>query len=110
MGHIDGVLFAVEENDNVFIDLSIIKYIDGNRISKLFWDNDIQMTVDKNFIIELFNELKVDMMPGQLRKMRNYPSRMVTFVKVNGRPGWFTMTIPKESDIAEEVEDEVACE
>jgi len=96
MGHTDGVLFAVDNKDLVYIDLAVLKYIDDSIPNKLYWDDGIQITIDKNFIIDLFLALKIDFHPNHLRVMRDFPSNEVCFKKEKGCPGWFRMTIPKK--------------
>jgi len=104
MGNTDGVLHVTPENNMVYFDLAILKYIDDTPINKLYWDNDLQMTINKNFIIDLYLALKIEFHPGQLGLMRRYPSEEITFVKQNGRPGWFQMTMPTKAEKAEALE------
>ena len=98
----DGVMFVTPESENnlVYMDYAILKEIDPEPLCPLYWGNDLQITLEKEFVIDLFLTLGIDFHPGHLRKFRYFPSKEITFVRENGCPGWFRMFEPVEEEEA----------
>ena len=92
----DGSLCAFKEDNNlVHLDLAVLKQIDINPICDLYWNNDMEITLEKELVIDLYLTMGLDFAPGVMRRLRYFPTPEIRFVSLNGAPGWFRMYEPK---------------
>jgi len=89
-------------NTHINLDASFLSPLNLEKgHNELFWSDDIEFILDRDFICGMYNAKNYVFMPDSKRNLSDFPTDIIKFTSKKGAPGWFYMSEPTEQEISD---------